>query len=227
MKTKTLVIAWTLIGISCIGGMCSKGGDDNSGSSGSGYTEPGLSPDSTWLYMTSNLPLFYANNTSRPSDRKWIATKITLSQAIRDISDTTNRFLAFSFENTNKDTRFLSDALNPGGKETMEIFLNKFGKIPGPGTYTMDVDYKQGFCWFNIYKANGDKHDSTRVQDFSASTLYITKMTVVATGGGITTCKMSGNISFNVMYFANGASSTTDIHSMACTFNNIYITYLP
>lgn len=225
MNTKTLTIAWIFIGISCIGGMCSKNGDNNNAGDSSGYTEPNLSPDSTWLYMTSDLPLFYANNTTRPSTRKWIATRITSAQVVPNGSDTTIAYMGFIFENTNKDTRFISDDLNPGGKETVEIDLNKFSPKPGTGTYTMDIDYKQGFCWFNIYKANGDKFDSTRHQGLDNSTLNITKMTVLASGGGITTCRMSGNISFEVMYFPTGASSTSNVHTMACTFNNVLIVY--
>jgi hypothetical protein len=136
--------------------------------------------------------------------------------------DTTLRYLSFHFENTDKQTRFLLDANNPGGNEVFDIALNNFGGTPGPGNYTMDIDYKQGFCWYNVYKANSDKHDSTRHQSFSSSTLSVTTATPLPGGKSYL---MSGTGSFEVIYFPTGASSSSDVHHFKLTFNNLPVVY--
>jgi len=222
MKTKCTLLIWLFLGISCIGGMCSKdngNNDDNNGGTDN-YQEPELKADATWAYLTSDDMLYSDNN--RPTTRKWIATKTMTAVVVRPTTgDTSLRYAGLHFENTDKQTRFLLEAGNPGGKEVFDIALNELSGIPGTGTYTMDIDYKHGFCWYNVYKANGDKRDSTRHQSFTNSTLNITQMT--ALGGK--SYLMSGTGTFEVIYFPTGASSSSDVHHFKLTFNNYPILY--
>lgn len=227
MKSAVLKFAFLLIATSCICGMCSKDDatddtDDNINTA----IEPVLKPDATWLYFddAASLDFFYPDN-KRPQLQKWVATKI--SPAFAGVSDsvTHQHFFSWGFENTG-DTRFLSDKLNPGGKESLSVFIKDFSDTPGPGTYTMDIDYKQGYCWYYVYTSSGALHDSTRTQSLSTSTFNVTKMVFVqALGTAVDRYKMSGDASFNVMYWANGTSFTTDIHQLQCKFNNVFIDF--
>jgi hypothetical protein len=231
MKTRSLILAAILLGISFTGSRCAKtGGNDDGSSNGGGsniYTEPVLKPEDTWVYMTMTTPLEAADNNNRPVDRKWIATKVTTSVSVPHISgDTTKNYLGFVFENTDKYSRFLTDTVNPGGKEVMDIALNEFNRAPGPGNYTMDIDYKQGFCFFDVYKANGDKRDSSRHQSFTPSSFNVTSMTLFSSGGGVTYYKMTGTASIEILYFPTGASSSSDVHNLQVTFNNVPIQIL-
>jgi hypothetical protein len=73
MKTKFTLLIWLFLGMSCIGGMCSKDGNgSNDNSDDPSYTEPVLKPEATWAYLTSDDMLYSDNN--RPTSRKWIAT---------------------------------------------------------------------------------------------------------------------------------------------------------
>ena len=158
MKLTFLNIVWLFISLSCICGMCSKGDENgNSNNSGSNYTEPVLNPNDTWVYMASG-DFIYANNyvggIIRPLSRKWIASGINSDLPFHAAysfpntamgSDTSKNSLVFDFENTALLTRFCSNTLNPNGKEKMDIVLNKFDRTPGSGTYTMDIDNKEGF----------------------------------------------------------------------------------
>ena len=231
MKTRSLLLVSILLGIGLLSSRCAKtgGNDDGNGNGGGGnnYTEPVLKPEDTWVYMTMTTPLEAADNNNRPIDRKWIATKVTTAISSPHISgDTSKNYLGFVFENTDKYSRFLTDTVNPGGKEVMDIALNQFNRAPGPGSYTMDIDYKQGFCWFNVYKANGDKRDSTRHQSFTPSSFNVTSMTLVASGGGVSIYKMTGTASIEILYFPTGASSSIDVHNLQVTFNNVQIQIL-
>jgi hypothetical protein len=108
----------------------------------------------------------------------------------------------------------------------MSVSIVNFSGIPGLGTSKLDIDYKQGFCWYNIYTFSGALHDSTRRQSFSTSIFNVTKMEFFqAIGSIVDRYKMSGDASFNIMYWANGTSSTTDIHTLQCKFNNIFIDF--
>ena len=224
MRTRYTLVLWLFLGMSCIGGMCSKnsGGDDDNGDGGDdGYVEPALKADATWAYLTSDDMLY--NNNNRPVSRKWIATKQSTAIVVPvTTGDTSLRYVGLHFENTDKQTRFLLDANNPGGKEVFDIALNKFSGTPGPGTYKMDIDYKDGFCWYNVYKANGSLQDSTRHQSFTSSQLEITKMTPLAGGKNYL---MSGTGTFEVIYFPTGSSSSSDVHHFKLTFNNYPILY--
>lgn len=233
MKSSLKLYLILFVSLSCICGICSKDDAGNNNGNNTNYTEPVLNPADTWIYMTSGLPLYYPNNYTgnqiRPLDRKWIATKIVNSAALvlkSSIGDTTKGYLDFSFENTDKFTRFCADTLNPNGKEAVTISLKNFSRTPGPGTYTLDIDYKQGFCWYDVYKANGQLHDSTRHQAFDNSTLTIDKMVYVLSDPARNRYKMSGSAILWVMYFPSGASSTTDIYKMQCYFNNVQVDFL-
>jgi hypothetical protein len=198
--------------------MCSK--NHATDDSKNNNTGPVLSPDATWVYFNEcpSLINFYSNN-DRPLFEKWLATKI--NTAIWGYSGTNLSFLVWSFENTG-DTRFLQNTRNPGGKETFSISLKNLNRIPAAGSHKMDVDYKEGFCWYEVYNSSGILHDSTRTQGIDNSTFNITSITfdkaVIPT---IDRYKMSGAATFNIMFWENGTSSTTDIHKLQCTFNNI------
>lgn len=224
MKTKYTLLIWLFLGMSCIGGMCSKdndGGDDNGDGGDDSYVEPELKPNVTWAYLTSNDLLYTDNN--RPILRKWIATSYRTAIVVpHSTGDTNLCYVGFHFEDTSMSTRFLLGVNNPGGKEVFAISLNKFSRTPGPGTYTMDIDYKEGFCWYDVYKANGDKQDSTRHQSFSSSTLSITTATALPGGKSYL---ISGTGSFEVIYFPTGASSSSDVHHFQLTFNKMPILY--
>ena len=221
MKSALLKFAFLFIATSCICGMCSK---DDAGNNSTTAIEPVLKPDATWLYFDDPRDFFYPDN-KRPQLQKWVATKI--SPAFAGVSDsvTHQHFLSWGFENTG-DTRFLSDKLNPGGKESLSVFIRNFSSTPGRGTYTLDIDFKQGYCWYDVYTSSGALHDSTRTQSLRTSTLNMTKMEFVqAMGSAVDRYKMSGDASFNIMYWQNGTSSTTDIHTLNCTFNNVPIDF--
>lgn len=226
MKTSLLKFAFLFIATSCICGMCSKGDSGSGNNSGPAVVEPVLKPDATWAYLSDepSLVFFYPDNT-RAQFQKWVATK--MENAISGVSPTTQkRYLVCGFENTG-DTRFLSNKLNPGGKESVSISIREISNTPGTGSYTLDMDYNSGYCWYDVYTSSGALHDSTRVQGPQTSTFNITKMEfvqVIATN--VDRYKMSGNASFNIMYWANGTSSTTDIHNLQCTFNNVLIDFL-
>jgi hypothetical protein len=38
--------------------------------------------------------------------------------------------------------------------------------------------------------------------------------------------KMSGTATFNIMYWENGTFSTSDIHTLRCHFNNVFIDFV-
>ena len=73
-----------------------------------------------------------------------------------------------------------------------------------------------------VYNASGKELDSTSTQAISMSVFTITSMSfdkaIVPT---VDRYKMTGNATFNIMYWKNGAGSTTDIHKLRCTFNNV------
>jgi hypothetical protein len=208
---------WLFISLSCICGMCSK--NDDTANNSNNNTDSVLAPDATWVYFNdcTSLIYFYTNN-NRPL-KKWIATKINVG--IAGYSGNNPHFLVWNFENTG-DTRFLQNAGNSGGKESFTISIKNFNATPGRGSYQMDVDYKEGFCWYEVYNSSGALHDSTRTQSFSSSTFNITKMIFDRPNSStIDRYKMTGNATFNIMYWQNGTSSTTDIHTLQCTFNNV------
>jgi len=223
MKPVLLRLVVLFISLGCICGMCSKddaGEDDNAGNAASNTV---FKPEDTWVYFDeSSLVYFYPNN-KRPQFQKWVATKI--NTGISGYSGNNPHFLVWEFENTG-DTRFLQNTGNPGGKETFSMSIKNFNNIPGPGTYQLDIDYKQGYCWYDVYTSSGAKHDSTRKQSISSSTFNITLMTfdkaIIPT---VDRYKMSGNASFEIMYWANGTSSTSDIHTLNCTFNNVPVDF--
>lgn len=227
MKKQLFHFLALLISTSCICGMCSKGGEA-AGDQGdhNNVDEPKLTPDATWVYFDDapSLVYFYENN-KRAQSEKWLATKI--STGFSAVNPTTGkRYLSWSFENTG-DTRFLSKALNPGGKESLSLFINDIGGIAATGAYTLDIDFKQGFCWYNVYASSGALHDSTRVQGISNSVFSVTAM-VFSQSMGTTAdrYKMSGTATFNIMYWQNGTSSTTDIHTLQCHFNNVPVDFV-
>jgi hypothetical protein len=231
MKNSLLKFAFLFIATSCICGMCSKddaGSDDNPYNSDSTNTavEPDLKPDATWLYFddASSLDYFYPNN-KRPQFQKWVATKI--DPAYVSSLDTTNNehFFTWSFENTG-DTRFLSNTLNPGGKESLNVFIKNFSGTPGAGTYTSDISKRQLYCWYYVYTSSGALHDSVREEGIIKSTFNITKMKFVqAMGSVVDRYKMTGDATFNVFYWPSGTASTTDIHTLQCKFNNVFIDF--
>ncbi len=228
MKSKLLNVAWLLISLSCICGMCSKGDDqaDDPNNNSSNPNNPVLKPDDTWAYFDDcpGLVYFYPDN-KRPQSQKWIATKTGVGFAgINTV--TQKRFLTWNFENTG-NTRFLSNALNPSGNESLSIFINEISQTPATGSYTMDIDWKQGFCWYYVKTSSGALHDSTRVQGLESSKFNITKMDFVqAIGTSADRYKMSGTATFNIMYWKSGTGSTSDIHTLQCTFNNVMVDYL-
>ena len=217
------------ISLSCICGMCSKEdvstpGDNGNGSSDN-YKEPAFNENDTWVYMTSgSLPTFYPSNV-RPALRKWVATKIL--PAVSGALSTGGNYLSFSFENTDTSTRFLTNELNPGGKESLSISLLNFTQVPPiPDSYTMDIDYKQGYCWYYVYNASNDLVDSVRTQGLGNSSLTISKWTFVDSTAQNSVYKMSGTASIEVMYFKPGTSSTNDVQNLQCTFNNVPVTFI-
>lgn len=230
MKNSFLKILALFISLSCICGMCSKGdesGDNNNNNNNP--NNPVLKPEDTWVYLDDNpgLVSFYNANgdNKRPWGQKWIATKINTGFAgVNTV--TQKRYLTWSFENTGS-TRFLTNPLNPSGKESLEIFINDIANTPGTGSYTMDIDFKQGFCWYDVKTSSGALHDSTRVQGLENSTLNITKIDFFqAMGSTANRYKISGTATFNIMYWKSGTGSTTDIHKLQCTFNNVFLDYL-
>lgn len=226
MKNSLLKFVFLFIATSCMCGICSKddaGKDDNSGPA---IVEPALKPDSTWAYLNDapSLVYFYTGNT-RAQSQKWLATKI--QPAFSAISISTNkRYLVWHIENSG-DTRFLSNKLNPGGKESVSVSIREIASTPGTGSYTLDIDYNSGYCWYEVYTSSGALHDSTRVQGPQTSTFNIAKMEFFQSiGSTIDRYKMSGNATFNIMYWQNGTGSTTDIHTLQCTFNNVFIDFV-
>lgn len=200
--------------------MCNKDDDipeDNGNTGNNGNNnEPKLNPEDTWLYFNESrsLVVSYAGNT-RDLFEKWIATK--LDPAYSGLNITANKhFFTWSFENTG-NTRFLSNSLNPGGKEKMDIFIDGFSDTPGPGTYT-------GFnCWYDVYTASGAKLDSTKMA--VSDTLHITRMVFFESVGAIEDrYKMSGTATFNIAYWPGGAPSA-EIYPIHCTFNNVIIRF--
>ena len=228
MKSTFLKFAFLFIATSCICGICSKNdaGSDNNSGNNNNNVEPVLKPDDTWLYFEDapSLVFFHSNN-NHPQSQKWVATKI--NQAYVGMLDSSKNihFLTWSFENTGA-TRFVSNTLNPNGKEAMSILLKNVSPTPGPATYTMDIDFKQGLCWYYVYNSAGSLFDSTRYQDLQTSTLNITKMDFYqALGSVVNRYKMIGTATFNVMYWQSGTSSTSDIHTLQCHFNNVFIDF--
>jgi len=221
MRIRSLTLLMLFLGMSCIGGMCSKDGDKgDDNDDNDNYQEPVLKADATWSFLTSD-DMLYSNN-NRPVTRKWIATKQTTAIVVPIAGDPTSVYMSMHFENNDPKTRFLLDANNPGGKEVFDVSIRIFKVAPGTGTYTMDIDNKEGFCWYNVYKANGSLQDSTRHQSFTGSTLNITSMTPLPGGKSYL---MSGTGTFEVIYFPTGASSSTDVHHFKLTFNNYVILY--
>ncbi|MDP4284857.1 MAG: hypothetical protein Q8891_10555 [Bacteroidota bacterium] len=216
MKSSFLRATWLFISLGCICGMCSK----NDAAPDGNNNNPVLAGDSTWAYFDDcpSLVYFYADN-KRTQFQKWVATKIY--HGTWGYSGNNPSFLVWYFENTG-DTRFLQNSGNPSGKELFTIALKNMNRTPGPGSFQMDVDYKEGFCWYEVYNASGMKHDSTRIQGISNSTFNITSITYDKMITPTTDqYKMSGNAIFNIMYWPSGTGSTTDVHSLTCTFNNV------
>ncbi|HEU4574720.1 MAG TPA: hypothetical protein VFS36_06925 [Chitinophagaceae bacterium] len=233
MKKNLCNLLLLLISASSICGMCSK--SDAVGNSNNNPNQPVLSPDSSWVYFDDCPGLVefyntgYSNNTggfnNRPQFEKWVATKI--GYGFSGINTTTQkRYLSWSFENTG-DTRFLSNTLNPGGKEVCSVFINDIASPPATGTYTLDIDFKQGFCWYTVYKSSGSLFDSTRTQGITNSTFTISKLDFFqAMGSTADRYKMSGTATFNIMHWENGTSFTSDIHTLQCHFNNVLVDFM-
>lgn len=218
--------AFIFLSLSCVCAMCSKedATDNSSTGNNNGTPDPVLSPDSTWVYFEDcpSLAQTYPNN-NRPFFKKWFATKIGTG-----VSGTSGQgaYLVWGFENTG-DSRFLQNAGNPGGKEAFSISLKNFSKTPGAGSYQMDIDYKEGYCWYYVYNSSGRNLDSVRTQGISKSSFNVTSMSfyksIVPT---VDRYKMSGNGTFNIMYWQNGTSSTTNVHTLQCKFNNVFVDVL-
>lgn len=228
MKTTFLKFAFLFIAISCICGICSKddAGSDNNSGSNNNNVEPVLKPDATWLYFDDvpSLVYFHPDN-QRPQFQKWVATEITPAYVGMLDSAKNIHYLSWTFKNTG-NTRFVSSTLNPNGKESMSILLKNVSATPGPVTYSMDIDFKQGFCWYYVYTSSDGLFDSTRYQGLESSSLNITKMDFYqALGSVVNRYKMSGTATFNVMYWQSGTSSTSDIHTLQCHFNNVFIDF--
>lgn len=228
MKSTVLKFVFLFIATSCICGMCSKddAGSDENPDSNNTAVEPDLKPDASWLYFDDvpSLVYFHQEN-KRPPLEKWTATK--MDPAYVGMLDSANdiHFLTWSFENTG-GTRFVSDALNPKGRESLSVLLKDFPPTPGPGIYNMDIDFKKGLCWYYVYTSSGTLYDSTRYQGLESSTLNITKMDFFQSlGSVINRYKMSGTATFNIMYWESGTSSTSDIHTIQCHFNNVFIDF--
>jgi hypothetical protein len=225
MKNTLLKILALFISLSCICGICSKG--DESGSddtSNNNPNNPVLKPEDTWVYFEDcrGLVVSYSNFYNRPLLKKWIATKVGIGHT-GTYAD--GAYLVWGFENSG-DTRFLLNEGNPGGKEAFSISLKKFKKVPGPGTYQLDIDYKEGYCWYYVYTSSGTLHDSTRTQGISNSQFNITSMVFDREmGSTVDRYKITGTGTFNIMYWQNGTGSTTDIHTLQCTFNNVFVDF--
>lgn len=214
------------ISLSCICGMCSKDDDNNSDNNEDNYTEPSFNPNATWVYMQSgSLPSFYGTENKRPVLRKWVATKIIA--AVSGELDASHNYLSFSFENTDKDTRFLTNKLNPNGKESLSILLKNFSDSPpSTGTYTMDIDDKNGYCWYYVYNSAGTLVDSVRTQGITSSSFTINRWDSVSSSSELSVYKMSGTADIQIMYWKSGTSSTSDIQNLQCTFNNVAVTFV-
>jgi hypothetical protein len=219
MKSLLLKFVFLFIATSSICGMCSKddaGSDENSDSNNTAV-EPDLKPDDTWLYFDDapSLVNFYNSigNNNRPSKQKWIATKI--EPAFSGLNTTISKhYMAWAFENTG-NTRFLSNTLNPGGKERLSVFINEIAATPGAGSYT-------GFnCWYDVYNSSGIKYDSTKTLAPVNSALNITKMVFFQSmGATVDRYKMSGAATFNIMHWPG------DIYTLQCHFNNVFVDFL-
>lgn len=223
MKSSLLKLALLFIATSCICGMCSK---DDAGSGGGTNQEPALKPDATWLYFDDVPSLIYFHQENkRPQSEKWMATQT--GAGFVSLVDSVNKkyLMLWSFENTG-NTRFVSDALNPKGRESFTIAIKDFPPVPWPGVYNMDIDFKKGLCWYSVYNSSGGLYDSTRYQGLQSSTLNITKMTYLQPmGTKVQRYKMSGDATFHVFYWQSGTSSTSDIHTIQCYFNNVPIDF--
>tara|TARA_R110000868_G_scaffold205370_1_gene453814 strand:- start:942 stop:1631 length:690 start_codon:yes stop_codon:yes gene_type:complete len=188
-----------------------------------GYKEPSFKPEDSWVYMEStSLPAFYGVDNNRPSFRKWVATKIT--GASSGVLDSDYNYLNFSFENTDKFTRFLTNALNPDGKESLDIIILNLNKpFPSIGSYPSDLLQ----IHYSVYKSNGELADHVRSKGIENSTFSITKWEFVKSPDPrISFYKMSGTAKLQVMYWESGTSSTTDIHTLFCTFNNVEVMFV-
>lgn len=225
MKSILLKFAFLFIATSCICGMCSK--DDARGDGDTNTNvEPVLKPDATWLYFDDAPSLVYFHQENkRPQSEKWLATEIDAAFVAMVDSVNNIHLMTWSFKNTG-DTRFVSDALNPKGKELLSMALKDFSPVPGPGVYNMDIDFKKGLCWYYVYKSSGALYDSTRYQGLQSSTLNITKMVFFQPmGSKVNRYKMSGDATFHIFYWQSGTSSTSDIHTIQCHFNNVFIDF--
>lgn len=253
------------VGMTSLFGACSKGGDaggSNNNNNGNGntttYTAPTLSTTDTWVYMTStNLAGLYANNyvgtnQLRPTDRKWISMNTGTSglyansfkntpaiyTASNGLRDSTRSSMSFSFENTDKNTRFISESLNPGGREVISISIGNFNRAPGPGTYTIthDIpnDYKIQDISYDVYKSSGQKYDSTSSAASSFlpsgqySTFTVTSMTFFVSDPSKDVYKMSGTGTFLLPHiFSNtGGVINSTTFTLNCVFNNVPINFI-
>ncbi|HEX5552260.1 MAG TPA: hypothetical protein VFX43_03350, partial [Chitinophagaceae bacterium] len=88
-------------------------------------------------------------------------------------------------------------------------------------------DNKAGYCWYDVYDADGNKVDSTRTPGITKSIFRVSKFTFLKTfgNGEFTTYLMSGTADLGIMYWESGTSATRDIQDLHCTFNNIPITF--
>jgi hypothetical protein len=111
--------------------MCNKDDDtpEDNRNNDDGYVEPILREDKLWVYMTSgSLPYFYGIDNKRPLSRKWIAPKFGTAHSFERADS--RQYFDMSFGNNDKYTRFFSEKLNPGGRETLSIALFNFTKSP-------------------------------------------------------------------------------------------------
>jgi hypothetical protein len=236
---------------------CSKKDGGSSTGSTDNYTEPALNATDTWVYMTSpNLSGLYPNNyigtnQLRPADRKWIsmhtgtdnlyASSFKNTPEIAVVSgglyDSTKNSMSFSFENDDKFTRFCTESLNPGGREVVSVSLMNFDRTPGIGTYTIthDIpnDYKIANAYYDVFKTNGQKHDSTSSSASSFlpsgqySTFTITSMVFLASDPSKDLYKMSGTATllFPYIFSTTGGVISGTSFTLNCVFNNIPISY--
>ena len=172
------------------------------------------------LFLNSTLPAFYGEENKRVLFRKWVATKIISASSIQD---SIHNYLSLVVENTDKYTRFLTDKLNPNGKETLDIFIGDFTKNPPIiGSYSSNI-----YSTYTVFNSNGVPADNIRGNAVQNSTFDITKWTFVDTPyPNISIYKMSGTAKIHVMYWKPGTASTSDIHTLIITFNNVEVTFI-
>lgn len=212
MRSKFLLLGWLLIGLTCTCGMCSKGdeaGDDDN-NNGNPFAEP--DPNTSWIIAASSLQ-------AGASGFSWKATGTLHANYGAQI-------FSMFFQN-NSDSKFTVPASYPAAVEKFSFYFKNPVAQLAEGSYTLDIDAHQGYCWLYQYTdaTSTTTYRDNYTQSAVDSKFVITKLQYARDiSPTLKEGYITGTFTFNLWQFTN-ANQNMAITTFAGKFNKIPVTY--